>query len=129
MARQRMIFGIRELPLLMNYPKSVCTSINEEVCHGIPGNDIVLEEGDIVNVDVSTIYKGYYSDASRMFIIGKTSPEKEKLVRVAKECLDLGAAAAHPFGFVGDIAEAALLSTSFSCSSVAARPLPFAKPV
>ena len=97
------------IPAPMNYegfPKSVCTSVNEEVCHGIPSNDVVLQAGDIVNVDVSTIYKGYYSDASRMFIIGKTSPEKEKLVRVAKECLDLGAEAAKPFGFVGDIAEA-----------------------
>ena len=96
------------IPAPLNYegfPKSVCTSINEEVCHGIPSNDIVLEDGDIVNVDVSTIYKGYFSDASRMFIIGKTSPEKEKLVRVTKECLDLGAAAAQPFGFVGDIGE------------------------
>lgn len=88
------------------FPKSVCTSINEEVCHGIPSNDIILEEGDIINVDVSTIYKGYYSDASRMFIIGKTTPEKECLVRVAKECLDLGAEAAKPYGFVGDIAAA-----------------------
>lgn len=96
------------IPAPLNYegfPKSVCTSINEEVCHGIPSNEIVLEEGDIVNVDVSTIYKGYYSDASRMFIIGKTSPEKEKLVRVAKECLDLGAAAAKPYSFVGDVAQ------------------------
>lgn len=88
------------------FPKSVCTSINEEVCHGIPSNDIILEEGDIINVDVSTIYKGYYSDASRMFIIGKTTPEKERLVKVAKECLDLGAEAAKPYGFVGDIAAA-----------------------
>ena len=88
------------------FHKSVCTSINEEVCHGIPSNDIILEEGDIINVDVSTIYKGYYSDASRMFIIGKTTPEKECLVRVAKECLDLGAEAAKPYGFVGDIAAA-----------------------
>ena len=69
------------------YPKSVCTSINEVVCHGIPKEEDVLEEGDIVNVDMTTIFGGYYADASRMFIIGKTSPEKEQLVRVAKECL------------------------------------------
>lgn len=87
------------------YPKSVCTSLNEVVCHGIPCEEEVLMDGDILNVDVSTIYKGYYSDASRMFIIGKTTPEKEKLVRVAKECMDMGAAAAKPFGFLGDIAE------------------------
>lgn len=95
------------IPAPLNYegfPKSVCTSINEEVCHGIPSKYIVLEEGDIINVDVSTIFNGYYSDASRMFIIGRTSPEKEKLVKVAKECLDLGAEAAKPYSFVGDIA-------------------------
>ncbi|MCQ2973195.1 MAG: type I methionyl aminopeptidase [Bacteroidales bacterium] len=88
------------------YPKSVCVSINEEVCHGIPSDDIVLEEGDIVNVDITTILNGYYSDASRMFIIGKTSPEKEKLVRVAKECLEVGMKAAFPYCFVGDIGNA-----------------------
>ena len=82
------------------YPKSVCTSINEVVCHGIPSEFAVLEEGDIINVDVSTILDGYYSDASRMFIIGQTSPEKEKLVRVTRACLQLGAEAAKPWGFV-----------------------------
>ncbi len=85
------------------FPKSVCTSINEVVCHGIPSEEALLEEGDIINVDVSTILDGYYSDASRMFIIGQTTPEKEKLVRVAKECLLIGMEAARPFGFVGDI--------------------------
>ena len=88
------------------YPKSVCTSINEVVCHGIPSEFEVLEEGDIINVDVSTILDGYYSDASRMFIIGQTSPEKEKLVRVTRECLQIGAEAAKPWGFVGDIGQA-----------------------
>ena len=63
-------------------------------------------EGDIINVDVSTILDGYYSDASRMFIIGKTTSEKEKLVRVTKECLEIGMQAAKPFGFVGDIGNA-----------------------
>ena len=65
-----------------------------------------MEEGDIVNVDFTTIYNGYFADASRMFIIGKTTPEKEQLVRVAKECLDIGAEAAKPFCFVGDIGHA-----------------------
>lgn len=88
------------------FPKSVCTSINEVVCHGIPSEEEILEEGDIINVDVSTILDGYYSDASRMFVIGQTSPEKEKLVRVAKECLVKGMEAAKPFGFVGDIGNA-----------------------
>ncbi|EJX07291.1 methionine aminopeptidase, type I [gut metagenome] len=97
------------IPAPLNYegfPKSVCTSINEVVCHGIPSEDEILEEGDIVNVDVSTIYNGYFSDASRMFIIGQTSPENEKLVKVAKECLEIGAKAARPWGFVGDIGKA-----------------------
>lgn len=89
------------------FPKSVCTSINEVVCHGIPKDDEVLEEGDIVNVDMTVIVDGYYADASRMFIVGgKTTPEKEQLVRVTKECLEIGAAAAKPYGFVGDIGAA-----------------------
>ena len=97
------------IPACLNYegfPKSVCTSINEVVCHGIPKAEDVLEEGDIINVDFTTIVDGYYADASRMFIIGKTSPEKEQLVRVAKECLEIGAEAAKPYGFVGDIGNA-----------------------
>lgn len=88
------------------FPKSVCTSINEVVCHGIPSEKEILRDGDIINVDVSTILDGYYSDASRMYMIGKVSPEKEKLVRVAKECLEIGMEAAKPFGYVGDIGHA-----------------------
>ena len=88
------------------FPKSCCTSINEVVCHGIPSNEEILEEGDIINVDCTTILNGYYADASRMFIIGKTTRGKEKLVRVAKECLEAGMAAARPFGFVNDIGAA-----------------------
>ena len=60
------------------FPMSVCTSINEVVCHGVPKADDILEEGDIINVDFTTILDGYYADASRMYIIGKTSPEKEQ---------------------------------------------------
>lgn len=88
------------------FPKSCCTSVNEVVCHGIPSEYEVLEEGDIINVDCTTILDGYYADASRMFIIGETSPEKKKLVDVAKECLEIGMEAAKPFGFVGDIGHA-----------------------
>ncbi len=97
-------------PACLNYegfPKAVCTSINEVVCHGIPKADDILEEGDILNVDFTTILDGYYADASRMFIIGgTTTPEKEQLVRVTKECLEIGTAAAQPYGFVGDIGHA-----------------------
>ena len=97
------------IPAPLNYcgfPKSVCTSINNVVCHGIPDEHEILEEGDIINVDVSTILDGYYSDASRMFAIGTLSPEAEKLMRVTKECVELGSAAAKPWGHLGDIAHA-----------------------
>ncbi len=94
------------IPAPLNYegfPKSVCTSVNEVVCHGIPSEDEILEEGDIINVDCTTILDGYYADASRMFVIGKTTPKKQKLVDVAKECLEIGMKSAKPYCFVGDI--------------------------
>ncbi|MBQ2935356.1 MAG: methionyl aminopeptidase [Lachnospiraceae bacterium] len=97
------------IPAPLNYdgfPKSVCTSINEVVCHGIPSSDVILKDGDIVNVDVSTIYNGYFSDSSRMFCIGKVDAEKEKLVRVARECIDLGLEQVKPWNFLGDMAQA-----------------------
>ena len=97
------------IPAPLNYegfPKSVCTSINEVVCHGIPSEHEILRDGDIINVDVSTILDGYYSDASRMFMIGNVSPEKRRLVEVTKECLEIGREAAKPFGFVGAIGHA-----------------------
>lgn len=87
------------------FPKSCCTSINEVVCHGIPDPERVLKSGDVVNIDVTTIYKGFYADASRMFCIGDVSEEKKKLIQVTKECLDLGVAAVKPWGFIGDIGE------------------------
>lgn len=101
--------GHGAIPAPLNYegfPKSVCTSINEVVCHGIPSKKEILKDGDIINVDVSTIFNGYFSDASRMFMIGNVSPEKQKLVQVTKECLEIGMNAAKPFGFVGDIGHA-----------------------
>lgn len=88
------------------FPKSVCTSINNEVCHGIPDESIILQEGDIINVDVSTILDGYYSDASRMFMIGEVDERAAKLVRVTKECVELGLAQAKPWNHLGDIADA-----------------------
>lgn len=87
------------------YPKSVCTSINDQVCHGIPSAQDILRDGDIVNVDCSTIYRGYFSDSSRMFCLGNVSEEDQKLVRVAKECMELGIKEAKPWGFLGDIAQ------------------------
>lgn len=97
------------IPAPLNYqgfPKSVCTSVNNVVCHGIPDENEILKEGDIINVDVSTILNGYYSDASRMFTIGQISPAAEKIVRVTKECVELGLKAAKPWGHLGDIAYA-----------------------
>ena len=86
------------------FPKSVCTSVNDQVCHGIP-DGTVLRSGDIVNVDVSTIYNGYFSDASRMFEIGRVDAKRKRLVAVCKECLKLGLEAAKPWRFLGDIGE------------------------
>lgn len=88
------------------YPKSVCVSINNVVCHGIPSEETILKEGDIVNVDVTTIVEGYFADASRMYMIGKVSEEAERLVRVAKECMEKGIEAIKPWGFLGDIGAA-----------------------
>lgn len=88
------------------FPCSVCTSINNEICHGIPDENIILEEGDIINVDVSTILNGYFSDASRMFKIGKLSARAERIVKVTEECVELGLAQAKPWNHLGDIADA-----------------------
>ena len=88
------------------YPKSVCTSIDQVVCHGIPSTDVVLKEGDIINVDVSTIYNGYFSDSSRMFCIGNVSPEKEKLVKVVKECVEIGISQVKPWTPIGNMGHA-----------------------
>lgn len=88
------------------FPKSVCTSINEQVCHGIPSEEDILKEGDIVNVDCSTILNGYFSDSSRMFCIGEVSAEKKRLVDVTKECIQKGLEQVKPWGFLGDMGQA-----------------------
>uniref|UniRef100_UPI00405654F7 methionyl aminopeptidase n=1 Tax=Agathobacter sp. TaxID=2021311 RepID=UPI00405654F7 len=88
------------------YPYSVCTSVNDQVCHGFPWEDVVLKEGDILNVDCSTILNGYFSDSSRMFCIGEVSPEKKRLVEVVKECVELGLKEVKPWGFLGDMGQA-----------------------
>lgn len=99
--------GATPAPLgFCGFPKSVCTSINDQVCHGIPSPHDVLRSGDIVNVDVSTIYNGYYADASRMFMIGKVDKKAKDLVEITKECLKRGIEAAQPWGFLGDIGAA-----------------------
>ena len=97
------------IPATLNYegfPKSVCTSINDEVCHGIPSPDITLKDGDIINVDVSTNYKGYFSDSSRMFCIGSVSSDKKRLVEISRQCLEKGLEQVKPWGFLGDVGQA-----------------------
>lgn len=88
------------------YPKSVCVSIDDVVCHGIPCDEEVLQDGDIVNVDCSTIYKGYFSDSSRMYCIGNVGDEKRKLVDTVKECVEKGLEQVKPWGFLGDMGQA-----------------------
>lgn len=88
------------------FPKSVCTSVNEEVCHGIPTRLRKLHAGDIINVDCTTIVDGYYGDASRMFMIGEVSAERKRLVEETKKALQIGIQAAQPWARVGDIGAA-----------------------
>ncbi len=94
-------------PATLNYngfPKSTCTSINNVVCHGIPSNQDILKDGDIINVDITTIYEGYFADSSRMYLVGNVSDEDRKLVDVTKECLNLGIQAVRPYKTINDIA-------------------------
>ncbi|HEX2612797.1 MAG TPA: type I methionyl aminopeptidase [Fibrobacteria bacterium] len=95
-------------PSPLNYhgfPKSVCTSVNNVVCHGIPG-DYVLKEGDIINIDVTCLLNGYHGDTSRTFAVGKVSKETKQLMDVAERAMDDGIAAAVPGGWFGDIGSA-----------------------
>lgn len=97
------------IPAPLNYngfPKSVCISINDVVCHGIPNDRTVLKSGDIVNVDVSTIFNGYFSDASRMFMIGEVSNSARDLVEVTKECLERGTRQVKPYHSLNEIGRA-----------------------
>lgn len=87
------------------FPKSVCTSINNVICHGIPDNT-VLKSGDIINIDVSTILDGYYSDASRMFIIGEASENAVKLVEETKKAMYIGIDAVKPYGSLNAVGTA-----------------------
>ncbi|QWT17946.1 type I methionyl aminopeptidase [Collinsella sp. zg1085] len=97
------------IPAPLNYegfPKSCCTSINNVVCHGIPSEQEILNEGDIINVDCSTILNGYFSDSSRMFLVGEVSDERQRLVEVTKRSVEAGLAAVKPWGYLGDVAHA-----------------------
>ena len=97
------------IPADLNYegfPKSVCTSINEVVCHGIPSEDVVLKDGDIINVDMSTIRNGYFSDSSRMYCIGEVDAEWKRLVDVTKQSVEAGLAAVKPWHMLGEVSDA-----------------------
>ena len=93
------------VPAPLNYrgfPKSVCVSVNEVICHGIPGEQ-VLNDGDIVNVDITSILNGYYADVNKTFFVGTPGPEAKKIVRVAKKCLSNGMSMVKPGNTIGHI--------------------------
>jgi len=93
------------IPAPLNYkgfPKSVCTSVNEVICHGIPG-DYALQSGDIINVDVTPILDGYYADASKTYFVGTPGPDAKKIVEVARDCLKIGMSMVKPGNTLGDV--------------------------
>jgi methionyl aminopeptidase len=99
--------GAKSAPLNYNgFPKSICTSVNEVVCHGIPNVKQILRDGDIINIDVTLIVEGYHGDTSRMFCVGTPSPLAQKLVEVTKTCMEKGIAAVVPGAKIGDIGAA-----------------------
>lgn len=94
------------IPATLNYsgfPKSCCISPNEIVCHGIPSEDVILKNGDILNIDVTTILDGYFGDTSKMYLIGEPSETALKLVNATKHCLDLGIQQVKPGNHLGNI--------------------------
>ncbi len=97
------------IPAPLNYrgfPRSICTSVNHVVCHGIPSDDKILKNGDIINVDVTLIKDGYHGDTSKTFFVGKPSVLAERLVRVSHDCLYRGIRAVRPGARLGDIGHA-----------------------
>jgi methionyl aminopeptidase len=85
------------------FPKSSCISLNEVVCHGIPSVETILKDGDILNIDITTILNGYYGDTSRMFTVGEVSSEAQKLISVTLHCLNLGIQQVKPGNYIGNI--------------------------
>lgn len=99
----------KAIPAPLNYhgfPKSICTSINHVICHGIPSDDKILKKGDILNIDITVIKDGYHGDTSKMFFIGEPTPANERLVRVTQECLYIGIDLVKPGARLGDIGHA-----------------------
>ena len=96
----------KAIPACLNYkgfPKSICTSVNQVVCHGIPSEKKVLKNGDIINIDVTVIYDGWYGDTSKMYTVGKVAPHAERLIQVTQECLYKGMELVKPGCRLGDI--------------------------
>ncbi len=85
------------------FPKSICTSINHVVCHGIPSERVTLKEGDIINIDVTPILNGFHGDTSRTFTVGEVSPKAQKLIRCAKDCLEQAISLVSTDTRIGDI--------------------------
>ena len=85
------------------FEKTICTSVNQVICHGIPSEDKILKNGDIINIDVTVIKDGWHGDTSKMFLIGKVQPHNERLVRITQECLYKAIEAVKPGAFLGDI--------------------------
>jgi methionyl aminopeptidase len=99
--------GAKSAPLgYKGYPKSICTSVNEVVCHGIPNAKQILQDGDIINIDVTLIVDGYHGDTSKTFFVGDPSPIARKLVEVTEECRRRGIEAIKPGAKIGDIGAA-----------------------
>lgn len=99
--------GAKSAPLgYKGYPKSICTSVNEVICHGIPNAKQILKDGDIINIDVTPILEGYHGDTSKTFLVGNPAPKAQKLVEVTQECLRLGIAEVKPGAKIGDIGAA-----------------------
>ncbi len=98
----------KAIPAPLNYngfPKSICTSVNHQVCHGIPGQK-KLKDGDILNIDITIIKGGYHGDTSRMFIVGKPSVQAKRLIDIAYECLWIGINQVKPDAYLGDVGHA-----------------------
>ena len=88
------------------YEKTICSSVNQVICHGIPDNNKILKNGDILNIDVTVIKDGWHGDTSKMFLVGECAPHNKRLVKVTQECLYKGIDAVKPGAFFGDIGHA-----------------------
>ncbi len=88
------------------YEKTICASLNQVICHGIPSDEKIIKDGDILNIDVTVIKDGWHGDTSKMFLVGKCAPHNERLVKITQECLYKGIEKVKPGAFLGDIGNA-----------------------